>query len=476
MRYSGGTVVTPNTPTAESNAPQRRSALWITVVAGVVLLGLASAVFTMAALSRRVNRAAADLHTADETLRAATTARADLAFLIILSNVDREFGTDSTPQIELASEQASIGLETVAEGFQLLVEGEVLTAQEAESASGGFLTTGSEIIAATDAGEVVAARDLADQTLDADFDRLTDELVRVRDELGATVSDTNKVLGAISNVATFVIAFVVPTAAFFVYRNLVRRPREALEAANQLLLERTSAAQAGELVSHASSDVVSAILELSDTVDRGEDPSQSIQRMRRRVANLDSRVSELATIVGISEGHHRSTVSAVRLADVVADAIEAAEIPEDDISVEVGSFAVRADALQLRQAISALVDNAKRHGGAKLAISAARKDEWTTMTVADDGPGLSPDVQAGIFGHADLRSRRDAAAGRLGFGLLLAQSLIENMGGSLRYARASEWTMLRIDIPSAAADDLPEALLDTTVGTEETTLEAHNAP
>ncbi len=449
MRYSGGTVVTPGTPTTESTSSQRRSAAVITVVAGLVLLGLASAVFTMAALSRRVNRAAADLHTTDEVLRAATTARAELAFAIILSNVDREFGTASSKQVSVAVEQAYVALETVADGYQLLVEGEVIGEEEAAATWDAFTETGEAVLERIADDDPAGARARADATLDDDFAAVTAALVVIRDDLVAEVADTNQVLSRISNVATFVIAFVVPTAAFFVYRHLVRRPREALEAANLLLLERTAAAQAGELVSHASNEVVSALLEVSDVVERGDDPTDSIRRLRHDVADLDARVSELSTIVGISGGVHHTNVATVGLADVVDDAIRAAGVPRDEVSVEVGRFAVRADELQLRQALTALVDNARRHGGAQISIGAARKDGWTSITVADDGKGLPPDVQAGIFEDADLRSRRNATTGRLGFGLLLAQSLIESMGGVLRYVRTAEWTMLRIEIPSA---------------------------
>ncbi len=424
----------------------------ITIVAGLVLLGLASAVFTMAALSRQVNRAAADLHTADEVLRAATTARAELAFAIILSNVDREFGTSSARQVDIAVEQAQTALETVEAGHQLLVEGEVLTEGEATASQAGFLASGHAVLERIEADDPVGARQRADADLDDQFATLTAKLVEIRDDLVEVVSDTNQVLSRISNVATFVIAFLVPTAAFFVYRHLVRRPREALEAANLLLLERTAAAQAGELVSHASNEVVSAILEVSDAVERGEDPSESVRRMRRNVATLDARVGELSTIVGISSGSHRTQVAGVALADVVDDAVRAAGVPRDEVSVDVGRFAVRADGPQLRQALTALVDNARRHGGSEVAISAARKNGWTSITVADDGPGLPPEVEAGIFEDADLRARRDARTGRLGFGLLLAQSLIESMGGTLRYARTPGWTMMRIEIPSAEDD------------------------
>ncbi len=452
MRYSGGTVVSPGTPTSDPTTSQRRSAAVITIVAGLVLLGLASAVFTMAALSRQVNRAAADLHTTDEVLRAATTARAELAFAIILSNVDREFGTSSTRQIDIAVEQAQTALETVAAGHQLLVEGEVLSEDEASASQAGFLASGRVVLDRIEADDPIGARRRADADLDDQFATLTATLVEIRDDLVEVVSDTNQVLSRISNVATFVIAFLVPTAAFFVYRHLVRRPREALEAANLLLLERTAAAQAGELVSHASNEVVSAILEVSDVVERGEDPSESVRQMRRNVATLDARVGELSTIVGISAGSHRTQVVGVALADVVDDAVRAAGVSPDEVSVDVGRFAVRADGPQLRQAMTALVDNARRHGGSEVAISAARKNGWTSITVADDGSGLPPEVEAGIFEDADLRGRRDARTGRLGFGLLLAQSLIESMGGTLRYARTTGWTMMRIEIPSAEDD------------------------
>ena len=70
--------------------------------------------------------------------------------------------------------------------------------------------------------------------------------------------------------------------------------------------------------------------------------------------------------------------------------------------------------------LSNLADNAMRHGGKTLDISASRQDSSMLITVADDGEGVSPNNRSQIF-DSFFTTRRDS--GGTGMGLPIAQAM-----------------------------------------------------
>jgi two-component system sensor histidine kinase RegB len=83
-----------------------------------------------------------------------------------------------------------------------------------------------------------------------------------------------------------------------------------------------------------------------------------------------------------------------------------------------------------------LVENAVDFARLRVDVSAEWTEEEVTVTVADDGPGFSPEV-LGRLGEPYVTSRgsgRPAAApesGGLGLGFFIAKTLIERSGGTL---------------------------------------------
>ena len=101
----------------------------------------------------------------------------------------------------------------------------------------------------------------------------------------------------------------------------------------------------------------------------------------------------------------------------------------------------RASATSLTQSLDALVDNAIRYGDGAVSITASARGGYTEILVADEGPGIPPGMEQGIFErHVSLR-------GGSGVGLALARSLIEADGGRLDLVRARPPTF-RILVPA----------------------------
>lgn len=87
----------------------------------------------------------------------------------------------------------------------------------------------------------------------------------------------------------------------------------------------------------------------------------------------------------------------------------------------------RATPARLREVIGVLLDNAKRHGGGQVSVSAqARENEGTVLIqVTDQGAGVADALVPHMF------DRGISGAGSTGVGLGLARSLVEADGGRL---------------------------------------------
>ncbi|WP_322966221.1 ATP-binding protein [Sphingomonas fuzhouensis] len=109
---------------------------------------------------------------------------------------------------------------------------------------------------------------------------------------------------------------------------------------------------------------------------------------------------------------------------------------------------VRADPTRIRQAVIALVDNARRHADpCILRISVAFTDRTAEITVSDDGPGLPTGFEEDAFRQF---ARGASRSGGSGLGLAVVRGIARAHGGEARYRRTAERSEFRILLPRAA--------------------------
>lgn len=131
------------------------------------------------------------------------------------------------------------------------------------------------------------------------------------------------------------------------------------------------------------------------------------------------RVSEIlvASIESTAAVFHR------RDHTLVSDVAEADELELD------------ADPVRLTQMVTNLLDNAAKytpeHG--RIDLSCHEQDRWLTISVRDEGVGLTPEELEPIFEpFYQAGTSLDRASGGLGVGLALARAIAELHGGTLR--------------------------------------------
>ena len=181
----------------------------------------------------------------------------------------------------------------------------------------------------------------------------------------------------------------------------------------------TARASAANLAHALKTPVATLALTLRD------DPAQAAQ-----LARIDATIRHhLARARNIAGGHASSTALAPAIADLVSTirrlrmersiVIDAAIDPALHVAV---------DAADLDELAGNLIDNAARHAGTRVRVSATVDQGMIRLSVVDDGPGIAlADRQRATDAGVRLDEREDGH----GFGLAIARELAALYGGVL---------------------------------------------
>lgn len=180
--------------------------------------------------------------------------------------------------------------------------------------------------------------------------------------------------------------------------------------------------------------------------------SKSAERLGQQInAVLDFTQSEAGALPVA-----RKPVDIAELVSAVsASAAEAAEKAKAELVVDVKPNAgtVQGDAIRLKQAMDAIVDNALTHGGGglRILIHASGDRNGATLVVSDNGPGMDAQTQAAALDPL-LRSQMASENGMSGgLGLPLARKLVELHGGQFELeSQPGAGTTVALRLPRTA--------------------------
>lgn len=121
-----------------------------------------------------------------------------------------------------------------------------------------------------------------------------------------------------------------------------------------------------------------------------------------------------------------------------------------EIAIHAPPVRVVADAHQLARAVRNLTDNAARHASSRIELSVRDSDEFATLDVIDDGPGVAPQDRERIFDRfMRLDESRARSQGGTGLGLPIAREIAQSLGGSLHLVDDPDGTRFSMTIPTA---------------------------
>jgi two-component system OmpR family sensor kinase len=186
----------------------------------------------------------------------------------------------------------------------------------------------------------------------------------------------------------------------------------------------------------------------------GEPLDEAMRRTEQEAVRMGSLVDDLLLLARLDQGRPLGRAP-VDLAAVVADAARDARAVDPSRPVTVaadGPLVVQGDDGRLRQVVANLVGNALAHTppGTPVRLAARREGDRAVVEVADDGPGMAPEVAARAFERFfrgdPSRSRH---RGGSGLGLAIVESTVAAHGGTVDLVTSpGEGTTVRVRLPA----------------------------
>lgn len=405
---------------------KRGSAFLISIIGGVTLLLLAITVFAVASQARSVSRQAESSVRLIEDLRVVSIARAELS---VASRIDA-VAPEQTEVIQSTLENADEALEAVKTNFdeetpQAVIDAIAIYEDAAASQAAIIRRADTDPEAARAAelrtGDAFAA---ASEVLRAEQERAVEQL-RI----------DNDVMNTIGTIATFVVAFIVPSAALYIFEALRRTPRLTRSLELELgRLQNTSQA--------AAVAVANEVANIRQTVatEPGPDHDDRLQRSLLRlehIANLNGAVRRVYndelnvfTVATDTANQFRATID-VRFVEAEYPAV------------------VRGDRDQLTLVVYELLANAIEHGASPIRVDVSTSERSVRLSVVDRGRGLPDVIESAVLDADDYAARANLISGHYGFGLLAVREAVDALGGRLTYGRSDAESAFLIEFPRA---------------------------
>ena len=159
---------------------------------------------------------------------------------------------------------------------------------------------------------------------------------------------------------------------------------------------------------------------------------------RRTAQRLHTIMADLLSAGSIQAGRFTVRPAPTRLRGIIDEAIETVELvigerqQRLELELDDDGIGVYADPRYIRQVITNLLTNASKYGGegSRVRVAARRADGRVAISVEDEGPGIPPDQQVGLF-ERYYRVRTAGDEPGIGLGLAIAKGIVEAHGGRI---------------------------------------------
>lgn len=218
-------------------------------------------------------------------------------------------------------------------------------------------------------------------------------------------------------------------------RRRLRQAMEALQVAQEERMRQERLAAIGQAVTaivHDLRNFLTVIIGFTELLQgRVTDPTaqRALEQMRESALNASRLISDMRLFAG----HMPLQLEPVDLRAVIEKV--AKENPWGlrlQVEIPDGLPTIQADRVQLMRVLTNLLDNARDalesvpHG--QVRIAARAMEGKVVLTVADNGPGIPPDLQQRVF--EPFFTTKPAGKGT-GLGLSICQSIVQRHGGSI---------------------------------------------
>ena len=427
----------------------------------LLLVGL---VFAIAYGSQRITSDATSLHDANEVLRSSTVIRAQLALGVHAGEVDRQFGTDSSDAIALSVTEAEEALADMEIGMAALTIDRELNG--IEEIGNDFSATARQAITLIGTEDYAEATKVVSEELGPQFNDLVDGLVVIRDDLRTSVQSSDLLLSQIGNIARFLVAFLLPAAVIFIYRDLLRRQAQQTDLETRLESARQISEAREEFIANASHELrtpltsitgLAMLLEETPTIKQDEASAELVDLMISESFDLNRMVDDLLTTARLDAGALSYTFHDVTPETEITEVAESLKRAGSFIELSCEPAVIRADSVRFRQIVRNLLSNAGKYGGPNVRVLGYVEGRTYVCEVIDDGGGVPDEIGERLFERFVHQGQQTAVRGSVGLGLSIVHALAQGMGGSVSYRRVNNDTHFAVRMPLAdfATTDQP---------------------
>jgi signal transduction histidine kinase len=199
-------------------------------------------------------------------------------------------------------------------------------------------------------------------------------------------------------------------------------------------------------VSHELATPLTAISGFSEAlldgvVHQPQQREETVRLIARECARLRRLVDQLRQVARFEAGAQPLDRAPLQLAPLAEEtlAVLQPELARKNVgarsTVPRNLPPVYADADRLTEVLLNLLDNALRHvqPGGEIELAAALDGPFVRVSIADDGPGISPGDRQRVFDRFYRADKsRSSATGGSGLGLAIVRALVEAHGGTIR--------------------------------------------
>ncbi|WP_347267712.1 HAMP domain-containing sensor histidine kinase [Paracoccus sp. (in: a-proteobacteria)] len=227
---------------------------------------------------------------------------------------------------------------------------------------------------------------------------------------------------------------------------LLGEAREQEEARRQMLAD----------VSHELRTPLTIIIGESDIALRGADKPpevyrEALARTREAAARTTLLVEDLLFMARNESGRPRLNLDRFELRPTVEQAVAMIDPGAPAVLCDLAQSPIQADRNRIRQAVAALVQNARLYGGPDIVVRLLATPQGYHIQVEDDGPGLTPEECRRAFTRFFRGSNaveRDTEGS--GLGLPIVRAIAEaHGGGAWLEPRPGGGTIAVLELPRA---------------------------
>ena len=432
------------------------------VIATLLIVWLALA-FANSDQAVRIGEDSEALLRTEELLNSAAELRStvDLALVFTSAEQSNLAAADTTDVITQTGREYALEVE---QSLRRLIETDESTSPAIRAAALAVVSSAGETLDLLEQDRLEEAEGVARTSLNAAVDGLRNVLVPYRDQKASVLAAERGEAGRMARAASFGVAFLVPAMAILMFRSISRRRQRQAELEDSLEREKELGRARDQLIANLSHELrtpLTAIYGFALAMrEHGFDDPHTASGMTDLIIGEAGRLGRMVDDLLVAAKQQTQALE-FQMDDVdivreIREALTPFEHEDHRPEVVAAPGRVRADRFRIRHVVTNLVANAIDHGGPSIVINGMTEDAWYHCSVIDDGPGVPEDMVDRLFTRYVHDGSQPVLAGSVGLGLAVAEMLIRDMGGDIRYERQGQLTVFHFRLPLVqSGDQLP---------------------